>query len=236
MSAELATYGIAVNTLWPRTAIWTAAMDMLSAGSGADMCRKEDIMSDAAYAIVSRDARKFTGQFCVDEEVLTEEGIKDFEQYAVKPGNPLMADFFLPAKYTQGLFSMFGKPLKRSFSTSCRSYSSDSSSSDLSPEKLFEKVSQKFNDDLKNEINSVMSFVISGNHWTIDAHSSRPFKITATEAEKPDVTFIMDEEVFIKMAKGEVKAANAFMSGKLKVKGNLGIAMKAEKIFKQIRE
>lgn len=236
MSAELAEDGIAVNTLWPRTAIWTAAMDMLSAGSGADMCRKEDIMSDAAYAILTRDSRKFTGNFCVDEEILKEEGVKDFEQYALKPGSPLMADFFLPEKYTKGLLSMFGKPLSRNFSTSARSYSSDSASSDLTPEKVFEKVTQKVNDDLKNEINAVMSFVISGNNWAVDAHSSRPFKVSAGEADKPDVTFIMDEETFVKMAKGEVKAANAFMSGKLKVKGNLGIAMKAEKIFAKIRE
>ena len=80
-----------------------------------------------------------------------------------------------------------------------------------------------------------MSFVISGNNWAVDAHSSRPFKVSTGEADKPDVTFVMDEDTFLKMAKGEVKAANAFMSGKLKVKGNLAIAMKAEKIFAKIK-
>ena len=90
--------------------------------------------------------------------------------------------------------------------------------------------------DLKKQINAVMSFVISGNNWFVDAHSSRPFKVARQEIEtKPDVTFVTDEETFLKMAKGEVKAANAFMSGKLKVKGNLAIAMKAEKIFEKIR-
>lgn len=234
MSAELAEFKIAVNTLWPRTAVWTAAMDMLSAGSAADMCRKDTIMSDAAYAMVTRDSKKFTGNFCVDEDVLREEGITDFDQYAMKPGAPLMADFFLPAKYTNGLISM----PTRSFSTSSRVYSASdaSSSSNLTTEKVFEKISQKVNDDLKNEINAVMSFVISGNNWAVDAHSTRPFKISTGEADKPDVTFVMDEDTFLKMAKGEVKAANAFMSGKLKVKGNLAIAMKAEKIFAQIKE
>jgi len=237
MSGELAADGIAVNTLWPRTAIWTAAMDMLSSGSGADMCRKEDIMSDAAYSIVTRDSRKFTGNFCVDEDILREEGITDFEQYSVKPGNPLMADFFLPPKYTKGLLSMFGdQHQSRAFSTSSRHFADASSGApDLTTEKVFEKLSQKVNEDLKNEINAVMSFIISGNNWAVDAHSSRPFKVSTGEIEKPDVTFIMDDETFLKLAKGEVKAANAFMSGKLKVKGNLAVAMKAEKIFAQIK-
>lgn len=103
MSAELAQHGIAVNSLWPRTAIWTSAMDMLSQGSASHLCRKEDIMSDAAYAILTKDSRSFTGNFCVDEEVLRSEGITEFDCYAVKAGEPLLADGFLPEKYTQGL-------------------------------------------------------------------------------------------------------------------------------------
>jgi len=103
MSAELAPFGIGVNALWPRTAIWTAAMDMLSAGGAKDFCRDERIMSDAAYAILCRDPKKYTGNFCVDEEVLREEGITDFDQYSMTPGAQLMADAFLPPKYTEGL-------------------------------------------------------------------------------------------------------------------------------------
>lgn len=232
MAAELKGDAIAVNTLWPRTAVWTAAMDMLSAGSGQEMCRKEEVMSDAAYAILTKDPRNFTGNFCIDEQVLRDEGVTDFDQYAVKKGQQLLADFFVPKKYLEGLMRM----PSRMYSTSARRMFSTSSEAGDAAAKIFENMSAKVNEELKNEINAVMSFQISGSNWLVDAHSSRPFKISKGEAEKPDVTFITDEETFVKMAKGEVKAANAFMSGKLKVKGNLSIAMKAEKIFGKIRE
>lgn len=239
MAAELKEEGIAVNALWPRTAIWTAAMDMLSAGTGQEMCRKEEILSDAAYAILSKDPRDFTGNFCIDEQVLRDEGVTDFDQYAVKQGKQLLGDFFVPKKYLDGLMRM---PSRQYSTSAVRRMSSSSSSGDADgPAKIFETMSAKVNEDLKNEINAVMSFQISGANWLVDAHSSRPFKISreesdSTQATKPDVTFITDEETFVKMAKGEVKAANAFMSGKLKVKGNLSIAMKAEKIFGKIRD
>lgn len=232
MAAELKEDGIGVNTLWPRTAIWTAAMDMLSAGAGEEFCRKDAIMSDAAYAILCKDPRAFTGNFCLDEQVLREEGVTDFDQYAVKKGTQLMADFFIPKKHLEGLVRM---PI-RMYSTSARRMSSSSSEGEDAAAKIFENMSAKVNEELKNEINAVMSFQISGANWFVDAHSSRPFKISKEETAKPDVTFITDEETFVKMAKGEVKAANAFMSGKLKVKGNLSIAMKAEKIFGKIRD
>jgi len=233
MAAELAPFGIGVNALWPRTAIWTAAMEMLSAGGAKEFCRDERIMSDAAYAILCRDPKKYTANFYVDEDVLREEGIKDFDQYSMTPGAQLMADFFLPPKYTEGLL----KIPTRGYRTWTRSYSdSPSGGKNDTPDKIFNEIASKINDDAKKEINAVMSFVISGNNWCVDAHSSRPFKISKEEPEKPDVTFITDEETFAKMAKGEIKATNAFMSGKLKVKGNLGIAMKAEKMFSKLRE
>ncbi|KAE8632245.1 hypothetical protein XENTR_v10001487 [Xenopus tropicalis] len=85
---------IAVNALWPKTAIHTAAMDMLG-GSGVDkQCRTPDIMADAAYAILSK-PKDFTGNFVIDEELLKHEGIKDLDVYAVSPGHPLLPDFFL---------------------------------------------------------------------------------------------------------------------------------------------
>lgn len=231
MAAELKADGIAVNALWPRTAIWTAAMDMLSAGAGQEMCRKDDIMSDAAYAILSKNPRDFTGNFCIDEQVLRDEGVTDFDQYAVQKDKQLLGDFFVPKKYLDGLMRM----PSRSYSTSARRFST-SGGDEGEAAKVFQNMSAKVNEDLKNEINAVMSFQISGANWFVDAHSSRPFQISREETAKPDVIFITDEETFVKMAKGEVKAANAFMSGKLKVKGNLSIAMKAEKIFGKIRD
>ncbi|RCN25542.1 hydroxysteroid dehydrogenase-like protein 2 family protein, partial [Ancylostoma caninum] len=96
MHEEFRPYGIAVNALWPLTAIWTSAMEMLSDGSGESGSRKADIMADAAYAMLSKNSREYTGNFAIDEEVLRAEGVRDFKKYAVNPDAPLTADFFIP--------------------------------------------------------------------------------------------------------------------------------------------
>lgn len=95
-SVEFKDYGIGVNALWPRTAIDTAAVRFELGGEAmAAQCRKVDIMADAAYFILKRDARQCTGNFFIDDEVLNSEGITDLERYAVNPGVELMPDFFL---------------------------------------------------------------------------------------------------------------------------------------------
>jgi NAD(P)-dependent dehydrogenase (short-subunit alcohol dehydrogenase family) len=74
--------GIAANCLWPATAIYTAAMEMIGGGAGIkNQCRRPEIMSDAAYAVLSRDSTKATGFFYIDENVLKEEGITDLKPY-----------------------------------------------------------------------------------------------------------------------------------------------------------
>jgi citronellol/citronellal dehydrogenase len=86
---------VAVNALWPRTAIATAAVQNLLGGDEiVRMSRKVEIMSDAAHAILIR-GKECTGNFFVDDAVLMEEGVTDFEQYAVEPGMELAPDFFL---------------------------------------------------------------------------------------------------------------------------------------------
>jgi len=95
MSAELAASGIAVNSLWPRTTIATAAIEMNFPPEIMRASRKPAIMADAAHAIFNRDSRRHTGNFYIDEAVLREEGIADFAQYAMAPGTPLYPDLFL---------------------------------------------------------------------------------------------------------------------------------------------
>ena len=98
MAAEFKDKGIGFNCLWPRTAIATAAIQNVLGGDEAmKQCRKPEIMADAAYAIFNRLARQTTGNFFIDDEVLTAEGVTDFNQYAVSPGAPLIPDFFVPA-------------------------------------------------------------------------------------------------------------------------------------------
>ncbi len=86
---------VAVNALWPRTSIDTAAVRNLLGGDAmASTSRTVDIMADAAHAILTR-GLECTGNFFIDDEVLTAEGVTDLDQYAVTPGATLTPDFFL---------------------------------------------------------------------------------------------------------------------------------------------
>jgi len=94
MAAEFAQQGVAVNSLWPRTTIATAAVEVFFPGA-LSSSRKPEIMADAAYAILNRDNRTTTGNFFIDEAVLRSEGVTDFAPYAVTPGAALTSDLFL---------------------------------------------------------------------------------------------------------------------------------------------
>ncbi|MEP7184011.1 MAG: NAD(P)-dependent oxidoreductase [Betaproteobacteria bacterium] len=96
MAEEFRADDIAVNALWPRSVIATAAVAMIPGASDhLDMMRTPEIMADAAHAILTRDARTTTGNFFLDEDVLAATGITDLDRYAVKPGSPLLPDLFL---------------------------------------------------------------------------------------------------------------------------------------------
>jgi len=95
MAEELKADGVAVNALWPRTVIATAALAMLGGLVKPEQCRTPEILADAAHAILCRDSRSCSGNFFLDEEVLAEEGITDLDKYAVQPGAELMTDLFL---------------------------------------------------------------------------------------------------------------------------------------------
>ena len=95
MAEELRARGIAVNSLWPRTTIATAAIEVNFPPAILKASRKPAIMADAAYVILNRDSRGATGNFYIDEAVLREEGVTDFDRYAMNPGTPLYADLFL---------------------------------------------------------------------------------------------------------------------------------------------
>jgi citronellol/citronellal dehydrogenase len=95
MAEELRDRGIAVNALWPRTVIATAALNVLGGDELARHGRTPEIVADAAVAILRRDARSCTGRFFIDEDVLREEGVTDLSGYAVAPGEELVNDLFL---------------------------------------------------------------------------------------------------------------------------------------------
>jgi citronellol/citronellal dehydrogenase len=96
MAGEFREKGIAVNALWPRTTIATAAVRNLLGGDEiVRRSRKPEILADAAHIILLKPAREFTGNFCIDDEILESAGITDLAAYAVDPSAKLVPDFFV---------------------------------------------------------------------------------------------------------------------------------------------
>ena len=96
MAEEFRDQGVAVNALWPRTVIATAAvMNLLGGEEVMRHSRKPEIVADAAHAILTRPSRQCTGNFFIDEEVLATAGVTNFDHYAVTPGSQLFPDLFL---------------------------------------------------------------------------------------------------------------------------------------------
>lgn len=98
MAAEFQSQGVAVNALWPKTAIATAAVQNLLGGDEAmRRCRKVEIMSGAAHVVLTRPSRECSGNFFIDEDVLRTEGRSqsEIDQYAITPGERLLQDFFI---------------------------------------------------------------------------------------------------------------------------------------------
>jgi len=97
LAGELRAKGIAVNALWPRATIATAAIKNLLGGEAVmRMSRTPAIMADAAYLVFQKPSRSFTGHFLIDDTFLAAEGVTDFEQYRVDPNEPLARTFFVP--------------------------------------------------------------------------------------------------------------------------------------------
>jgi citronellol/citronellal dehydrogenase len=95
MSAEFAKQGLAVNSLWPRTTIATAAVKYNFPEQVYESSRKPEIMADAAYAIIAKPSREVSGQFFIDEDVLKQEGVTDFSQYLINPKATPFPDFYI---------------------------------------------------------------------------------------------------------------------------------------------
>ncbi|XP_058065038.1 hydroxysteroid dehydrogenase-like protein 2 [Anopheles bellator] len=103
MAREYADANISVNALWPRTIIYTAAVEMLHGKDSYEYSRKPEIMADAAYAILCRQPGTRTGNFYIDDDLLAEEGVKDFDQYACVSENAqkLTQDIYVSAIYNK---------------------------------------------------------------------------------------------------------------------------------------
>ncbi|XP_029548325.1 hydroxysteroid dehydrogenase-like protein 2 [Salmo trutta] len=219
---------IAVNALWPKTAIHTAAMDMIGGAEVGKQCRNVDIMSDAAYAIFGKPP-SYTGNFVIDEEILKTEGIKDFDIYAVAPGNALLPDFFLDE--AEALVQNMGDPVVIPVVKG-----STAASGPIA--ETFNIIKGVLNPDIVKSTGGVYKFDLSGEHagvWFIDMKNGGGSAGSGEPPVKADVIMTMDSADFTKMFAGKLKPTMAFMSGKLMIKGDMSLAIKMEKMMSMMK-
>ncbi|KAF7286115.1 hydroxysteroid dehydrogenase like 2 [Rhynchophorus ferrugineus] len=230
MHEEFRPFGIAVNALWPRTAIQTAAMDLIAGKESSKQCRKPEICADAAYAILIKDPKAVTGNFFIDDEVLQKEGVTDLVQYAFDPSNAnnLMADFFLddvPSVPSNNATS--AKPVTNATNEPVGEVA-----------KLFRAIETNLSPDSVAKTQAVFAFVVTGDEagkWYIDLKNGNGACGQGEPPSAPDATLTMDSKNFFNMFSGKMKPATAYMMGKLKIKGNLQQAMKLEKLMSSLK-
>ncbi|KAH8311927.1 hypothetical protein KR044_008609 [Drosophila immigrans] len=227
MAEEFRNRGIAVNALWPRTAIHTAAIEMLTGPDSAGWSRKPEIMADAAYAILSREPKQFTGQFFVDDEVLESVGIKDLTDYACVRENAdkLMVDFFVEAKDApaEGAAAAAG--------------AATPAGDDKIPQ-LFKKIEALLSPEIVSKTQAVYQFNINGAEqgtWFLDLKNGTGACGTGAPPVAADATLTMNSNNFFDMFSGKLKSAPAYMSGKLKISGDFQKALKLEKLMKALK-
>uniref|UniRef100_A0AAR2L6W4 Hydroxysteroid dehydrogenase-like protein 2 n=1 Tax=Pygocentrus nattereri TaxID=42514 RepID=A0AAR2L6W4_PYGNA len=221
-----------LNPIWfkSHTAIQTAAMDMLGGSEIAKSCRKVEIMADAAYAILSKPV-SYTGQFVIDDDILKKEGIKDFDVYAVAPGHPLLPDFFLdedPEKLEKMMVDYGASPAFKSGKASTEAAFSGPIG------ETFNMIKGILTPELVKTTQGVYKFDLSGEHpgvWYIDLKNNAGSVASGEPPVKADVEMNLDSNDFIKMFTGKLKPTTAFMSGKLKIKGDMTLAIKMEKMM-----
>ncbi|KAF1675411.1 HSDL2 protein, partial [Pygoscelis papua] len=224
---------VAVNALWPKTAIHTAALDMLG-GSGIEkQCRKTDILADAAYCILTK-PKSFTGNFVIDEVLLREEGVKDFDVYAIAPGHPLIPDFFLDALKEEKKFS----GSQREGPGGAKVNAESAPAKPLSPvAETFRVIQGAVSEEYVRATQGVFQFELSGDDggtWYIDLKTKGGSAGFGKPPVTADVVMSMSSADFVKMFTGKLKPTMAFMSGKLRIKGNMTLAIKLEKMLTQL--
>lgn len=221
MAEEFAADGIAVNALWPRTAIHTAAIEMLTGPDSARVSRKPEIMADAAYYILTKPSKSCSGNFFVDDDVLKAEGITDLTKYACDPSNAdkLMPDFFLDEPIPQ--------PSKGGAGASAAGIAN-----------IFVNIQKQINPDLVKKVQGVYLFQVTGAEeglWHLDLKNGNGSTGKGKPEATPDCTLSMDSKNFFDMFSGKLKPSAAFMTGKLKITGNLQTAMKLEKLMSSLK-
>uniref|UniRef100_A0A8C5TZZ1 Hydroxysteroid dehydrogenase-like protein 2 n=1 Tax=Malurus cyaneus samueli TaxID=2593467 RepID=A0A8C5TZZ1_9PASS len=194
---------VAVNALWPKTAIHTAAMDMLGGAGIEKQCRKTDILADAAYCILTK-PKTFTGNFIIDERNI----------------------IFLVGAAQEG------KKLSGS-----QQEGADGAKPSGPVAETFRVIQGAVNEEHVRSTQGVFQFELSGDGggtWYIDLKSKGGSAGFGKPPVAADVVMSMSSTDFVKMFTGKLKPTLAFMSGKLRIKGNMALAMKLEKMLSQL--
>ncbi|BFY99387.1 hypothetical protein BsWGS_02427 [Bradybaena similaris] len=229
MAEEFRPDGIAVNALWPRTAIWTAAMQMLGSAEVKEQCRTVDIVSDAAYVILTRNSKEFSGNFCIDDEVLRSVGVTDLEQYACVPGSKLLPDFFLDVGPEElGHVKTGGKSAPER---------AGSNNTSAGVGGTFATIQGHLSESLVKNIGASYQFNLSGAEegtWHLDLKSGTG-SAGKGSMDNPDCTMSLDSQLFQDMFSGKASATASFLAGKLKIAGDVSAAMKLEQLMKKLK-
>uniref|UniRef100_A0A670JT11 Hydroxysteroid dehydrogenase-like protein 2 n=1 Tax=Podarcis muralis TaxID=64176 RepID=A0A670JT11_PODMU len=205
---------VAVNALWPQTAIYTSAMDMLGGAGVEKQCRKTDILADAAYCILTK-PKTFTGNFVIDETLLREEGIQNFDVYAVAPGHPLLPDFFLDVDPETLAMKMEAQGATPTFR--------EGKKQDLPKHEGPDKTKPEGPDRGKLHV-----------HFAAEKSGgpvAETFKII--KAAISDEVVKSTQGIYRFELSGKLKPTLAFMSGKLAIKGDMALAIKLERLMGQ---
>jgi len=218
---------VAVNCMWPKTAIWTAAMEMLGGDDSAKKSRTPQIMADTAYSILCQPT-SFTGNFLIDDEYLEKHhNIKDFSGYQVDPSVPfddLTLDFFLPSYTPEQVEYESGD-----------NYFASSAGGQSETQFIVSKIAEKM-PSLAGKGKGVCRMEIK-DVVTMDLDLlNGKFSTEQDGVVKPLASLSCDEANFLKMASGALDPTKAFMTGKLKIKGDMTMAMRLQHIFKQLSE
>ncbi|KAH0947275.1 hypothetical protein HN011_011471 [Eciton burchellii] len=225
MAEEFKADKIAVNAVWPKTAIHTAAIDMLSGSGSKSLCRKPEIIADAVYALLCKDSKSITGQFLIDEVILKNEGITDFTNYACDPANKdnLMLDFFLDEEVSNLQNVESAKTSNGEIGQMAR---------------IFSAIERNLSSDLVNKTGAIYQFNVKGNEagtWYIDLKNGKGAIGKGEPSQPADAILTMDSNNFFAMFSGKLKPVAAFMTGKLNINGNLQKAMKLEKLMNSLK-
>ena len=170
-----------------------------------------------------------TGKFLVDEDVLKEEGMKDFEQYACCPGEQLLPDYFLED------LSVYNTIMGQTIASD--GAPPPPTGGGGPPAALFNSIRPMINETVVNETGGTFLFNLKGAHpgqWFLDLKNGSGSVGPASEDQAADVTMTMDSDDMVKMFRGKLKPTAAFMGGKLKISGSIQLAMKLDKLMGQI--